>query len=104
MEKDKIGLSEAISALRSDLEKSMKEGEGHPLRLEVQSLDLELQATVALSGTGNAGIKWWLIDASAEGTVQRENVQTVKISLKPIHTDGPSQNKPVWLTAPNPHE
>ena len=88
MDHAKIGLSEAITALRNELDEAVADAAGRSLRFEVQSLELELRAAVTISGEGEAGIKWWLFDLRAKGGLEKENTQTIRIRLNPVRSDG----------------
>jgi hypothetical protein len=79
-----IAVADAIAALRAELEQATQEGAGHDLRFEVDSVELELQATVTNTGTGSAGIKWWLFEAGVEGSHEVGTTQTIKLTLKPV--------------------
>lgn len=91
-----IPLSDAIEALREQLQISMKAGDGKSLRFDIQDLELELQTMVTREATGKAGgkagIKFWLVsgEASSEvaGKLGSSSVQTIKLKLRPRDEKG----------------
>ncbi|HEX3019619.1 MAG TPA: trypco2 family protein [Chitinispirillaceae bacterium] len=87
-DKDKIPLSDAIANLREQLQTAMEDGENEKLRFEIQELELELTCGVSRGAKGDAKIKFWLIEAGAEGKMSNEVKQKVKLKLKPKAKDG----------------
>ncbi|MDR1213770.1 MAG: hypothetical protein LBK54_06795 [Propionibacteriaceae bacterium] len=79
-----IPLSQAIEALRGELEKSMKAGQDHDLRFQVQEVKLELQVTAATTGSGDARVKWFLFEAGGEVMHESARAQTVTLTLKAV--------------------
>lgn len=90
---DGVPVAKAIEALRSELEAAMVAGEGSRLRFEAAAVDVELQATVTLGAEAGAGVKWWLVDANAKGSVERATTQIIKLTLTPklVSPDGTAQ-------------
>lgn len=78
-----IGLAEAIEALRMELTAAMITGTGQSIRFKPGPVELTVQAALTKSIGGNAGIKWWLIEAGADASRQTAVTQTLKISLQP---------------------
>lgn len=75
-----IGLGEAITALREQLESAIKEGDGKSLRFTVSPIALTLQAV--LSKEGEAGVRWHIV--SAGGSAGSERTQTISLTLDPM--------------------
>jgi hypothetical protein len=46
-----------------------------------------VQATLTTKGEGHAGVRWWVLDAGASGSVEHAAVQTVKLTLEPVLFD-----------------
>jgi len=90
-----IELAEVIQELRSELQRTMKEGEGEGLRFEVQDLELELQVAVTKSvtggGEGSAKVKFWVFEAGTSGKAEAswgtERTQKLKLKLKPVSAE-----------------
>lgn len=91
-----IPLSDAIEALRDQLQTSMKAGDGKDLRFDILDLELELQTVVTREASGKTGgkggIKFWLVSGEAEseiaGKLGSSSVQTIKLKLRPLGSDG----------------
>ncbi len=84
-----IELAESIGELRAQLDRAIKDAEGHHLRFEIQDLELELQVVATkdakVGGKVEAGVKFWLLgggSASAEGSLGEGSSQLQKIKLK----------------------
>lgn len=83
-----IGLREVISALRSELESAISEGEGKSIRFEAIAVDLEFNVGVTKTAEGKAGIRFWVLELGGGGSYASERIQTVKLSLQPVSADG----------------
>lgn len=82
-----VGLADAIGALRDELVRAWSSSQQQRLRFKPAPVELTVQAAVTSSGTGRAGIRWWLVELGGE--VSRESVmtQTLKLSLEPVMYD-----------------
>jgi Trypsin-co-occurring domain 2 len=74
-----IGLAELIQQVEAEL-LSYGPGTGKAPLFYVKEVNLELQVTIAKEG--NAGLKIQVIEAG--GTIKREDVHTITITLDPI--------------------
>lgn len=83
MNESQIPIADALEALRSELERAMSQGEGHSLRFQPSSVELELQATVGVASEASGGVKWWLLDFGAKGTHESGATQKVTLRLTP---------------------
>lgn len=91
-----VPLSEAIGALRDELARAVWAGQQfvyelggqqRTLRFKPTAIELTVQAAVTSAGKGQAGVKWWLIDAGAEVSRERAATQAVKLTLLPVMFD-----------------
>lgn len=89
-----VGLSEMIEQLRLELGAALGAGDGKGLRFIAESVELELNVSVAREGKGKAGIKFWVVDAGLEGGVKRAREQTIKLKLSPRDVSGPGGEAP----------
>jgi hypothetical protein len=69
-----VPLAMAIRALRAELMQAWTDAQGQSLRFKVAPVELTLEVAVTWTGTGTAGIKWWLL--AAGGEVSREKAST----------------------------
>jgi hypothetical protein len=93
-----IELSSMISQLRLELAAAMGEGEGKALRFVPESVELELKLSVSRAGKGNAGIKFWVVDAGGEVSRERMREHTIKLKLVPYDVSEGTA-KPVVISA-----
>ncbi len=88
MPENKIGLSDVIVNLRSELVRAQKEGEGKGVRFRVEDIEVELQVTATQEAGVEGGVKFWVYNAKAEGKLAKQGVQKLKFKLKPGGPDG----------------
>lgn len=84
----RIGLTEAIAALRSELVESIVAAQTEALRFEVGEIAMEFQVEVERSADVRGGIKFWVVEFGAGAGIKDKNVHKVTIPLKPIRRDG----------------
>lgn len=87
----RVPLAAAITVLRQELLQAWTEANGSKLRFRVAPVELTLEVAVTQSGTGSAGIKWWLIDANAKVSRERAVKQTIRLTLDPVIFDDEGQ-------------
>ncbi len=79
-----VDLAEAVEALRSQLGRAMDGAPARGLRFRPGPVELTVQAALTKGMGGNAGIRWWLIQAGGDISRQSVVTQTLKISLQPV--------------------
>lgn len=79
----RIGLKEAIGALRQELSEAIMASAQEQLRFEVGQISLEFQVEVERTKDGNGKLKFWVVEFG--GKMAQKDVQrhTVKIPLTP---------------------
>lgn len=102
-------LVEIITALRSDIEAAIKEGEGKAVRFDLEEVEVELHTQITKSANGIAGVEvefkvlgFDLGKASGEvtGSVAKENAHTIRLKLKPSISDSKTgKSKAIRLNA-----
>ena len=80
-------MTNAIRALRAELMQAWTDAQGQPLRFKVAPVELTLEVAVTWTGTGTAGIKWWLLEAGGEVSREKAVTQTIKLTLDPVTLD-----------------
>lgn len=85
---EKIGLQEAIAALRTELIESVVASQRERLRFEVGEISMEFQIEMERSAEAKGKIKFWVVEMGVGGAVKGKNVHKVVIPLKPIRADG----------------
>ncbi|MEU9190659.1 trypco2 family protein [Streptomyces sp. NPDC048484] len=89
-----IPLAQAIAELRSELQQAMLAGAGEPLRFELETVDLELQVTMAAGGSTEAKVGLWsVLTAGASADYSRGSVHKLTLKLAPQHADASNGGK-----------
>jgi hypothetical protein len=94
-ESRRIGLREAIDALRAELIESMGASQEERLRFEVGEITMEFQIEVERSAEAKGGIQFWVVELGGGGAVKDKDVHKVVIPLKPVRAGG----KPVLTSS-----
>lgn len=87
-EPKRIGLQEAIAALRAELIESVVASKGERLRFEVGEITMEFQIEVERTVEAKGVIHFWVVELGAGGAAKDSDVHKVVIPLKPIRADG----------------
>jgi hypothetical protein len=87
-EPKRIGLQEAIAALRAELIESVVASQGERLRFEVGEITMEFQIEVERSAEAKGGIKFWVVELGTGGATKDKDVHKVVIPLKAVRADG----------------
>ena len=69
-----LPLADAIASLRAE-------------RLDAQAVQLTVEVTATTTGTGRAGIRWWLLEAGGEASHARATTQSVTLTFVPTVPD-----------------
>jgi Trypsin-co-occurring domain 2 len=84
----KIGLKDAIEALRTEISESILASEGKEVRFEIGEIEMEFQVAIEQTGVGKAGLKFWVVELGGEVSDKTSTTHKVKIPLKPMWKDG----------------
>ena len=88
-EKDGLGLSTMIQALRAELQDAQASGdepseEGkNALRFRLGPVEVEASCVVTRAGEGKAGVRFWVIEAGTGASRSDASTQRVKSTLQP---------------------
>ena len=85
---ERIGLTEAISALRSELSESILAAAREDLRFQVNDITMEFQVEIEKAASGSAGIKFWVVQLGGEASRTSTFTHSLSFSLKPVTADG----------------
>jgi hypothetical protein len=85
---ERIGLLEAVTALRTELAASILAAAAEQLRFAVGEITLEFQVEVERTAGVSAGIKFWVVELGGEGSRTSKTTHTVSIPLTPVSSDG----------------
>ena len=88
MADSRIPLSDLIADLRRELAEAQAKGQGREPRLRVEEAEIELQVAVTREGGGKTGVKFWVINAEAQGKLANATTQKIRLKLKPTGAGG----------------
>jgi len=86
---DKIGLSDAIEALRAELAVAAAAAMKKGLRFRVDKATVELEVVTERTNDGSAGLKFWVVEATGRRSVMRGRSHRVTVSITPLVGDQP---------------
>jgi|SRR5271157_3526214 len=89
---ERLGLAEAIQAVRQELADAIQRSGSETLRFEVGEIELGFEVVVERLGKG--GVKFWVVELGGE--VSQTETHTIRFPMRPCNMDG----KPV-LTGAN---
>jgi len=78
-----VELSRMLVSLRKELGAAQQEGDGKDIKFAIDDIELELQLTVTEEVGGEAGVKFWVVNAETSGKVTSQSIQKIKLNLKP---------------------
>ncbi|MDI6098852.1 hypothetical protein QLQ12_09595 [Actinoplanes sp. NEAU-A12] len=85
-----LELASTVAALRQELAHAVAAAEHEQFHFPVGAITVEFQVTVTREAETNAGVKFWVVEAGAAGSLSREQVHTVTVTLEPP-VDGTGQ-------------
>ena len=86
---NKIGIPDAIAAVRAELARAVEENANEDIQFPVNGVDLEFHVGITRSAEATGGIRLWVIDVGAKGGYQSQSTHTVKVSLgAPVNRQG----------------
>ncbi len=85
---DELELTDVIRKLREDLQAAVAEGEGKGVRMQLDSVELELKIAAKKGKDGNAGIKFHVFSLGGAAKLESEQVQTIKLKMVPRTQEG----------------
>jgi len=80
---DEIGLAEAISRVRAELVAAQRDGADEQLRFRLGEVQLEFAVELAREGGVETGVKLWVVNVGAKGSVRSTNTHRVTVSMTP---------------------
>jgi hypothetical protein len=82
-----IGLAEAISQVRSELERAIAAGATSKLAFRAGSVEMEFEVALARSASGEAGVHVWVVSVGGKGELSSSHTHRVKLVITPIDRD-----------------
>ncbi|MBM7439774.1 trypco2 family protein [Streptomyces sp. HB132] len=78
-----IELASVIRDLRDELEQAIGVAEGAALRFELGTIELEVSVALERSGNAGAKVRFWVVESGTEATMARTGTQRITLALKP---------------------
>lgn len=88
IEENGVELAACLQQLRNDLLKVEELGKDSPTKLRIEKIDLELTLAATNKASGEAGVKWYILSASAGAEVSSVSTQKVSISMSVVSQTG----------------
>ena len=86
---ERLGLAEAMEALRAELAQAAAEGAASGFQFPVAGVQLEFHVGVTKAGEGKAGVRFYVVELGGSGKYAREEIQTVTVTLgAPVDHNG----------------
>ena len=86
-----VELAELIAQLRADLAEAMRAGADSELRFELGPVELELTVALEKSGGADAKVRFWVVEAGADGRAATTTTQRIKLTLDPRSSSQPGR-------------
>lgn len=84
---ERIGLKQAIEALRVELSDAIASSANEQLRFQVGPINLEFQVEIEHSAEASGGMKFWVVQLGGKGSRTSTTAHTVSMSLTPVSQD-----------------
>jgi hypothetical protein len=86
-----VPLSEAIEMLRSELDTALTSGDGQRVRFDLPEVTLTLSVVATNETKGEAGVRWWVVNAGGSTASGYQQTQTLTLTLRPKHVSADGQ-------------
>lgn len=81
-------LADAVTALRAELVKAMEAGKGEAVQFDVGTVTMEFEVEATADVEAKGGVRFWVVELGAYGSVGRSATHTVTLEMKPRTKDG----------------
>jgi hypothetical protein len=78
-----VGLAQAIGALRRELAQAQRAAAGEDLRFRLGPVEMEFLLEVTKEGSGEAGVRFWVVNVGGKGGVSRGMTHRLTLALQP---------------------
>ena len=85
---ERIGLKNAIGALREELSEAILAATNEDLKFQVGEITLEFQVEVELAAEGSGKVNFWVVEIGGSGSRTSSTTHKVSVPLKPTTVDG----------------
>jgi hypothetical protein len=84
-----LALADAISQLRSEIDRAIDGGRGERVQFVLGPVELELNVELSMKGGAKADAKWVVVSFGVDGGAERKSSHKVKLTLTPRFDGGP---------------
>lgn len=84
-----VPLAATIQMLRAELGVAVAAGEGEDLQFALGPVELEFELGITTEGSGEAGIRFWVVTLGADGSRSWERTHRIKLTLTPHRLGDP---------------
>lgn len=81
--KNGLPLKEVLDQLRTEFTALSEKASKEAFQFAVESVDLELKVGVTREATGEAALRFWILEAGGTAKQEIEQTQTVRLRLAP---------------------
>jgi hypothetical protein len=85
---ERVGVAEAVGALRVELSEAIAAAAGESLRFRVGEVTVELEVAVERVGGARGGLRFWVIDVGGEVSRTTTRTHRLTVPLTPVAGDG----------------
>jgi hypothetical protein len=79
-----IGLADAVSQVRAELERAISAGAASELAFRAESVEMEFEVALARNVGGEAGVHIWVVSVGAKGELSSSHTHRVKLVITPV--------------------
>jgi hypothetical protein len=83
-----IGLADAISNVRAELERAIAEGDESVIGFDPGPVELEFEVGFQTTKGGSGGIRVWVVSVDAKGEATRSGTHRLRVTVTPVRRDG----------------
>ncbi|MFJ9038251.1 trypco2 family protein [Streptomyces sp. NPDC102406] len=83
-----VGLSDAVRGVRQELEAALDDGKDQRILFELGLIEMEFGVDVRKDRSAQAGVKVWVVNASAGGAGGSTATSRLKVTLNPVDEEG----------------
>jgi hypothetical protein len=81
------GLSEAVAALRAELEEAQRQASNSDMRFRIGAVEMEFLVELERQHGGSGGLKVYVLEAGLSGSVSRGSTHRVLLTLHPFDSE-----------------
>ena len=85
----KIALTDAVRALRTEIEQAIAEARDARLKFEASEVTMEFQVGITRAAEGRGGLKFYVFELGGNVSLSEVETQTVTLKLRPVLDGGP---------------